>query len=187
MHNTYLNTINGQLVGAEQSFESFNPATGEVVGTAPISSRAQVSEAIAAARAAQRGWAARPDSERKALMMQVAQVIKDNAPYLSEWITREQGKPLGGVGPDQVPGARFELWGCEVWTQVSASLDLPMEIAFEDESRRDEIHRKPLRRCRRHRPMELAPDDRHLANHSLHSRRQYGGAEALRVHHHWHP
>lgn len=143
MHNTYLNTINGQLVGAEQCFESFNPATGEVVGTAPISSRAQVSEAIAAARAAQRGWAARPDSERKALMMQVAQVIKDNAPYLSEWITREQGKPLGGVGPDQVPGARFELWGCEVWTQVSASLDLPMEIAFEDETRRDEIHRKP--------------------------------------------
>jgi hypothetical protein len=48
-------------------------------------------------------------------MMQVAQVLKDNAPYLSEWITREQGKPLGGVGPDQVPGARFELWGCEVW------------------------------------------------------------------------
>ena len=45
MHNTYLNTINGQLVGAEQCFESFNPATGEVVGTAPISSRAQVSEA----------------------------------------------------------------------------------------------------------------------------------------------
>jgi acyl-CoA reductase-like NAD-dependent aldehyde dehydrogenase len=39
MHNTYLNTINGQLVGAEQCFESFNPATGEVVGTAPISSR----------------------------------------------------------------------------------------------------------------------------------------------------
>jgi acyl-CoA reductase-like NAD-dependent aldehyde dehydrogenase len=140
---TYLNTINGQLVGADQSFESINPATGEALGRAPLSTQKQVAEAIAAARAAQPAWAARPDAERKALMMQVAEVIKKNAPYLAEWVTREQGKPLGGVGPDQVPGARFELWGCEVWTQVPASLDLPMEVVFEDETRRDEVHRKP--------------------------------------------
>ena len=99
---------------------------------------------MAAAKAAQPAWAARPDAERKALVMQVAEAIKTNAPYLAEWVTREQGKPLGGVGPDQVPGARFELWGCEVWTQVTASLDLPAEVVFEDETRRDEMHRKPL-------------------------------------------
>ncbi|MCB1982949.1 MAG: aldehyde dehydrogenase family protein, partial [Rhodoferax sp.] len=34
-------------------------------------------------------------------------------------------------------------WGCEVWTQVPASLDLPVDLAFEDETRRDEVHRKP--------------------------------------------
>jgi acyl-CoA reductase-like NAD-dependent aldehyde dehydrogenase len=43
-----------------------------------------------------------------------------------------------------VPGARFEAWGCEVWTQVPASLDMPVEVAFEDETRRDEVHRKPF-------------------------------------------
>lgn len=139
----YLTTINGQPVGSDKSFESINPATGEVLGRAPISSQAQVREAIAAARAAQPGWAARPDAERKALTMKIAEVIKQNTPYLAEWVTREQGKPLGGVGPDQVPGARFELWGCEVWTQVPASLDLPVEVAFEDDSRRDEVYRKP--------------------------------------------
>ena len=127
----------------DKSFESINPATGEVLARAPISTQAQVSEAIAAARAAQPGWAARPDAERKALTMKIADVIKQNAPYLAEWVTREQGKPLGGVGPDQVPGARFELWGCEVWTQVPASLDLPVEVAFEDDTRRDEVYRKP--------------------------------------------
>ncbi len=141
---SYLNTVNGQPVGSEQSFESFNPASGEPLGRAPISTQQQVKEAIAAARAAQPAWAARPDAERKALMMQVAEVIKANAPYLADWVTREQGKPLGGVGPDQVPGARFELWGCEVWTQVPASLDLPVDVAFEDETRRDEVHRKPF-------------------------------------------
>jgi acyl-CoA reductase-like NAD-dependent aldehyde dehydrogenase len=140
---TFLNTVDGQPVGSEQTFESFNPATGEVLGRAPVSTQEQVAAAIAAARAAQPAWAARPEAERKALMMRVAEVIKANAPYLAEWVTREQGKPLGGVGPDQVPGARFELWGCEVWTQVPASLDLPVEVVFEDETRRDEVHRKP--------------------------------------------
>ena len=141
---TYLNTINGQQVGSDKTFESLNPATGESLGSVPISTKQQVADAIAAARAAQPAWAAKPDAERKALMMKVAEVIKANAPYLADWVTREQGKPLGGVGPDQVPGARFELWGCEVWTQVPASLDLPVELAFEDETRRDEVHRKPF-------------------------------------------
>ncbi|NUP86622.1 MAG: aldehyde dehydrogenase family protein [Burkholderiaceae bacterium] len=141
---TYANIVNGRPVLSERTFESRNPATGEVLGLVPHSTAAQVAEAVAAARAAQPAWAARPDAERKALMMKVAEVIKGNAEYLAEWVTKEQGKPLGGVGPDQVPGARFELWGCEVWTQVPASLDLPVDLAFEDDTRRDEVHRKPF-------------------------------------------
>ncbi len=141
--NAYLNTIHGRLVGSEHTLESINPATGEVIGRVPISTPQQVADAVGAARAAQPAWAARPDAERKALMMKVAEAIQANASYLAEWVTREQGKPLGGVGPDQVPGARFELWGCEVWTQVTASLDLPVEVVFEDATRRDEIHRRP--------------------------------------------
>jgi len=141
---TYMNFVNGQLVGSERTFESLNPASGEALGLAPISTAEQVKAAIAAARAAQPAWAARPDAERRALMMQVAETIKSNAPYLAEWVTREQGKPLGGLGPDQVPGARFEVWGCEVWTQVPASLDLPVEVVFEDDTRRAEVHRKPF-------------------------------------------
>ncbi len=142
--NNYANTIDGLQVGSEAMFDSINPATGEVLGRVPMSTQAQVAKAIASARAAQPGWAARADGERKALMLRVAQVIRENAAHLSEWVTREQGKPLGGVGPDQVPGSRFELWGCEVWTEVPASLDLPVEVVFEDETRRDEMHRKPL-------------------------------------------
>lgn len=140
---THANTVNGQAVTAPRSFDSYNPATGEAIGQVPMSTEEQVAAAVAAARAAQPAWAARPDAERKSLMMKVAEVIKANADTLAGWVTREQGKPLGGVGPDQVPGARFEIWGCEVWTQVPASLDLPVELAFEDDTRRDEVHRQP--------------------------------------------
>ena len=141
---TYANTVNGRPVTSDRTFESKNPATGEVLGLVPHSTAEQVAAAVAAAKAAQPAWAARPDAERKALLMKVAETIKANADDLAQWVTREQGKPLGGVGPDQVPGARFEVWGCEVWTQVPASLELPVETVFEDDTRRDEMHRKPF-------------------------------------------
>ncbi len=141
---TYANISNGRPVTSATTFESRNPATGETLGLVPHSTREQVDAAVAAAKAAQPAWAAKPDAERKALMGKVAEIIKANSEYLASWVTREQGKPLGGVGPDQVPGARFEVWGCEVWTQVPASLDLPVDVVFEDETRRDEMHRKPF-------------------------------------------
>lgn len=140
---SFPNTVNGQPVFSEQQFESINPATGEALGRVPQSNASEVARAVAAARAAQPAWAARSDAERQALLQRVAEALKDNAEYLAQWITREQGKPLGGVGPDQVPGARFEAWACEVWTQVTAGLPLPVEVAFEDDTRRDEVHRKP--------------------------------------------
>ncbi|MEL6593121.1 MAG: aldehyde dehydrogenase family protein, partial [Bacteroidota bacterium] len=134
----YSLSINGQAVSAAKSFEVKNPATGALLGRAPISSEAQVHEAVAAAKAAQVSWAAKSDDERKAILMQVAQVLTDNTEYLAKWITEEQGKPMAG------PGSMFEMQACVGWTQVPASLDLPVEVVFEDETRRDELHRKPI-------------------------------------------
>lgn len=135
----YTLTINGQAVpGDAESFPIFNPATGALLGHAPASTPVQVDAAVAAARAAQPSWAALPDGERKALVGRVAEVLAANSQYLAEWITREQGKPLSG------PGAQFEMQACVGWTQVASSLDLPMEVAFEDDTRRDEVHRKPI-------------------------------------------
>ncbi|GAB3767269.1 aldehyde dehydrogenase family protein [Ramlibacter monticola] len=141
---SFTNTVNGRQVHSASSFESRNPATGEAIGLVPRSTRQEVAAAVAAAKAAQPAWAALPDETRRELLHKVADVIKENADYLSQWVTREQGKPLGGVGPGNVPGSRFELWGCETWTRVPASLELPVEVAFEDNSRRDEVHRRPF-------------------------------------------
>ncbi|KER67985.1 aldehyde dehydrogenase [Burkholderia cepacia] len=141
---TFSNIIDGRAVSAGSTFESRNPANGETIGLVPHSTREQVDAAVAAARQAQPDWAARSDTDRQAMLMNVADTLRDNAELLATWVTREQGKPLGGVGPDQVPGARFEAWACEAWTRAPASLALPPEVVFEDETRRDEVHRKPL-------------------------------------------
>ncbi|GJI86875.1 aldehyde dehydrogenase [Rugamonas sp. R1(2021)] len=141
---TFMNIINGSQVASETTFESKNPATGEALGRVSHSTPEQVSKAVTAARSAQPAWAARTDADRQAILANVADKLRDNAEYLATWVTREQGKPLGGVGPDQIPGSRFEAWACEAWTRAPASLELPPEVVFEDQTRRDELHRKPL-------------------------------------------
>lgn len=139
MPKTFQLSINGTNVsGAAGSFPIHNPADNTLLGYAPESSAQQVQQAVEVARHAQTAWAALEDSERKAYINRVAEVLTQNTPYLAEWITREQGKPLSG------PGSMFEMQACVGWTQVAASLDLPMEIAFEDDTRRDEVHRKPI-------------------------------------------
>ncbi|MEL7062406.1 MAG: aldehyde dehydrogenase family protein [Bacteroidota bacterium] len=134
----YAFMVNGESISPAHSFEVKNPATGELLGHAPISNESHVKAAVAAAKAAQPAWAAKSDEERKGILMQVAQVLTDNTEYLAKWITEEQGKPMAG------PGSMFEMQACVGWTQVPASLDLPVEVVFEDDTRRDEMHRKPI-------------------------------------------
>ena len=132
-------SINGTSVpGDAGSFPIHNPADNALLGYAPKSSSQQVQQAVEAARLAQTAWAALEDSQRKAYLTRVAEVLTQNTPYLAQWITREQGKPLSG------PGSMFEMQACVGWTQVATSLELPVEVAFEDDTRRDEVHRKPI-------------------------------------------
>ncbi|MEX3009559.1 aldehyde dehydrogenase family protein [Hoeflea sp. TYP-13] len=135
---TYDNIINGKPLASTETFESYNPATSEVLGLVARSTDVQIGQAIAAARKAQPAWAALPDANRREYLVKAAAVLEENAAYLAELVTREQGKPLTG------PGSQFEIQACVDWTNVPADLELPVEVVFEDETRRDELHRKPL-------------------------------------------
>ncbi|PRA97832.1 aldehyde dehydrogenase [Chryseobacterium sp. MYb7] len=119
-------------------FLSLNPSTLEVIGEVTDTSREEIDAKIEKAKKAQKLWSARPDSERKEILLKVAEALQQNSKHLAEWITREQGKPLNG------PGANFEMQACVGWTQVPASLDLPEEIVFEDETRKDVLYRNPI-------------------------------------------
>ena len=134
----YTVTINGNSLESKDFFEVKNPATDEVFGYAPISDTNQIEKAISSAKEAQPSWAAKSNDERKDILMQVAKLLEENTNYLAEIITKEQGKPLAG------PGSVFEMQACVGFTQVPASLDLSPEVVFEDDTRRDELHRKPL-------------------------------------------
>ncbi|MFX6225959.1 aldehyde dehydrogenase family protein, partial [Acinetobacter baumannii] len=91
-----------QLRTGSRLLDSHNPATGQVMGRFPHSDAIEVAAAVAAARQAQPGWAALSLAQRREHLQRVADAIAANAERLATLVTLEQGRPLGGVGPDQV-------------------------------------------------------------------------------------
>lgn len=87
--------INGKWRdGAGAEFSSLDPATGETVWRGAGATKADVNEAVAAARAAFEPWALTPLSERIAIMERYRDLIKRDAELLARLISRETGKPF---------------------------------------------------------------------------------------------
>ena len=99
---------------------------------------ADLDRAVAAARAAQPGWAALPDEERAEACRAIAAMLEANAEELARLLTLEQGKPLNGLG------SRWELGGAAAWAGYTAGLSLPVEVLQDDNAGRVELHRKPV-------------------------------------------
>ncbi|QTN45484.1 aldehyde dehydrogenase [Ectopseudomonas mendocina] len=89
---TYQNYIDNAFVGSDTLIEVRNPATAELLARIPEASNEQVDRAIAAARKAQKGWAAKPAIERAGYLRRIAEKVRANAPRLAQIITREGGK-----------------------------------------------------------------------------------------------
>src|SRR5262245_27143191 len=67
--------INGKLVEGAGTLDVINPATGRVLTAAPRAGRAQLDEAVAAAKAAFPGWSATPLRHRAALLVKLAEAL----------------------------------------------------------------------------------------------------------------
>jgi acyl-CoA reductase-like NAD-dependent aldehyde dehydrogenase len=130
--------INGLPVSADQHFDVKNPATGETVGRAPNASRDHLDQAVAAAEAAFASWSQQPDAVRAQACLDIADKLGEQAEDLAQLLTREQGKPLNGLG------SRFEIGGARAWAAHTASLSLPVKVLQDNEQGRVELHRKPI-------------------------------------------
>ncbi|KON80052.1 aldehyde dehydrogenase family protein [Azoarcus sp. PA01] len=133
--------INGRPVRAGSTFDVVNPATGEVFAQVQAGDASHVDQAVAAARAAFPAWSRTPDAERKRLMHALGAALEANMPELMELVTKEAGKPLGGLNG---VGSGMEVGGAIAWTHVTADLELPVEVIQDNDDARIEVHRKPL-------------------------------------------
>ena len=100
---TAKNYVNGEWLTTGQEFESLNPANlTEVVGTAPLSGKTEVDQAVAAAKHAFESWRDLSWVKRAEYIDNFAQLIKRDLAEISTLVTRECGKPINEGRADAV-------------------------------------------------------------------------------------
>src|SRR5947209_18183029 len=77
----------------EQTFDSLSPATGEVVGTFPVHTEAEVREAVQRARKASQWWQGLGFDGRKQRLLAFAGALTRRRQELLTLVSRENGKP----------------------------------------------------------------------------------------------
>ena len=99
----------GEWVDGEDgaTFDVTNPARGDVIAKVADLSRAQTAQAIAAAEAAQKAWAAKTAKERANILRRWYDLMMENADDLGTILTAEQGKPLAEAKGEIGYGASF--------------------------------------------------------------------------------
>lgn len=139
MTRKYEMTINGKAAPADKYREIRNPAdTSEVVGLAPEGTRRHLDQAIAAAQEAFASWRHSSDEQRADACRTIAKVVADNTDELKVLLSKEQGKPLKGLG------AEFEMGGCAAWAGYTAGLSLPDKVLEESDKSHIVMHREPV-------------------------------------------
>ena len=108
--------LGGEWVDGEggKTFAVRNPARGDVIAEVADLSRAQVAQAIEAARVAQKAWAARSAKARAHVMRKWFDLMMANQEDLAVILTAEMGKPLAEARGEIAYGASFvEFFGEE--------------------------------------------------------------------------
>jgi acyl-CoA reductase-like NAD-dependent aldehyde dehydrogenase len=128
--------IDGKLVEGAGTLDVINPATERTLTAAPRADRAQLDQAVAAAKAAATAWSAMPLRRRAALLVKLAEALEARQDEFARLLTQEQGKPL--------PHAIDEIARSVAIIRYFAALDMPPELLKEDATRQVVRHRRPL-------------------------------------------
>jgi acyl-CoA reductase-like NAD-dependent aldehyde dehydrogenase len=128
--------IGGKLVPGAAELNVINPATEEVFAVAPRADRAQLDQAVAAAKAAFPAWSVMPLRARGGLLVMLADALGRHRDAFVRLLTEEQGKPLAQSG-GEIDRSIARL------RQV-ATMQLPLKVLKEDPAQRVTQHHLPL-------------------------------------------
>ena len=97
------NFIAGEPSGTGDHEPVLNPATGEPIAEAPLSSADDVDRAVAAARAAFPAWASKTPGERAEAILGLANALEERADELAQLEATNAGKPINAFREDELP------------------------------------------------------------------------------------
>jgi len=126
--------IDGRLVDDAPPLPVIDPATAAVFAHAPDCTRAQLDQAVAAARRAFAPWRDLGLEQRRALLEQLPARIAQAKDALVPLLTQEQGKPLAAAAAEFDSLLHFMQGQCR--------LALPPETVNEDSAQRRSVTRR---------------------------------------------
>jgi 5-carboxymethyl-2-hydroxymuconic-semialdehyde dehydrogenase len=103
MHIQHL--INGKSVASASTFDTVNPATQEVLAQVAAGGEAEVTAAVAAAKAAFPGWAGTPAPQRARIMRKLGDLIAAHVPEIAHTETNDCGQVIAQTGKQLIPRA----------------------------------------------------------------------------------
>jgi len=110
---------------AAKTFESVSPATGEVLGSFPLSGAEEVARAVEAAQTAYEEWRLVPAPKRGEILFRFAQILEREKAVLTDLMTREMGKVKAEAGGDVQEAIDMSYYmageGRRLWGQTTPS------------------------------------------------------------------
>lgn len=131
-----------QAADSDATFEVFDPATGESLGTVPKMGAAETARAIEAAQAAWAGWRMKTAKERAAILRRWFDLVIANSDDLALILTTEQGKPLAEAKGEIAYAASFIEWFAEEGKRVAGDT-----LPTPDANKRIVIVKEPIGVC----------------------------------------
>ncbi|HEY2510620.1 MAG TPA: NAD-dependent succinate-semialdehyde dehydrogenase [Polyangiaceae bacterium] len=109
------------------TFQSINPATGEVLETFPATTRAEVEQALSRAEAASHDWRRQRPEDRATPLRTAARLLRERAPGYARTMALEMGKPLaqGKAEADKC------AWACDYYAEHGPAFLVPEARATE--------------------------------------------------------
>jgi len=99
------NFIDGERVaaGGDETEPVLNPATGEELARAPVSSAEDVDRAVLAARRAFDGWSSTTPAQRAHALLAIADLVEEHGAEIARLEALNAGKPIEAVINDEIP------------------------------------------------------------------------------------
>lgn len=125
--------INGEFVESVsgKTFESVNPADGEVLANVYEAEKADIDKAVKAARAAfeHESWKDITTLERGNLMYKLAQLIEENKQEIAEIDSLDNGKPIHELLENDIPNAIGQFQYFAGWSTKHTGQTIPLSTA----------------------------------------------------------
>jgi betaine-aldehyde dehydrogenase len=98
------NMIAGEFVAAAEgkTEEVVNPANGEVIAHAPLSTQEDIDRAVKAARKAFESWSVTTPAQRQELLLKLADGFQERADEITDWETKDAGKPRQAMFDEEI-------------------------------------------------------------------------------------